>query len=326
MTNTSILGIVIPTKNRPTFIKETLDEIYNGLNCLLEIIIVDGSTNNDTYQLFKNNFSNKNIKYFKQESQNGFDYDLNFGVIKSMSKYVWIFSDDDLISGNDINIIYDKIHNSLLDFDLFIINSAIYDIKIRKVIQQKFVQIDDCSGDNLNDLFINFIDYFSFLGGCIIKRNIWIESVPNQYFGSLFIHIGVIFNSKKKFNWVFISNPYIKIRYGNASWTANYQTIWLKLWPNLLNSLNLVDVELRKHLTKTTILNLIKKLIFIKALNLYDSKKLYELDLKISKNKLFVITSFITFLPQNLCQIISVIFAIIFNKKVMLYDLLNQKM
>jgi abequosyltransferase len=321
MKNFYKLGIVIPTKNRPELLIETIDNIFNNLQCEIELIIVDGSTNDDTEIILKSYIQYNKVIYFKPESSNGFDSDLNYGINRSNAEFVWMFSDDDLISGIDINNVYDEINTH--HFDFYIINSVIYDKKYLNILQNKFVLLEDMSGDDLNTLFKNFIDYFSFFGGCILKKRLWVESKPEKYFGTLFVHIGVIFGSGKSIKWKFLSNPIIKIRYGNASWTNNYMKIWLQFWPTLLNSFKAIDNDLINIKTKFTLIQLLKKLIFIKALGFYNSNILLNIQVGISKKCLKIIKIFLYFLPKNVCKIISVIYSRKNNKSLMLYDLYN---
>ncbi len=321
MKNYYKLGIVIPTKNRPDLLIETINNIFNKLLCEIEVIIVDGSTNDDTEIILKSYIQDNKVIYFKPKSNNGFDYDLNYGINRSNAEFVWMFSDDDLISGIDINKVYRELNEN--HFDFYIINSVIYDKKFLNVLQNKFVSLDDMSGDDLNILFKNFIDYFSFFGGCVLKKRLWIESKPEKYFGSLFVHIGVIFDSHKSLKWKFLSNPIIKIRYGNASWTNNYMKIWLILWPNLLKSFKSIDINLINIKTKFTFLQLVKKLIFIKALGLYNPNIILDIQIGLSNSNLKIIKTGLFFLPKNVCKIISIIYSKKNNKSLMLYDLLN---
>jgi len=317
------LGIVIPTRNRPEYLLETIKKIYLNLSCNIEVVVVDGSTNDDTQLLLKSYNHFNNLKYYKQKENNGFDFDLNFGIIQSSAEFIWMFSDDDIVFGSDINKVYNEINLFQVDLDLLIINSIIYDKMLTKILQNKFVLLEDMSGNDLDTLFNNFVNYFSFFGGCIIKKNIWIESDAKKYFGSLFVHIGVIFGSNKVINWKFLSEPIIKIRYGNASWTNSYMKIWLVQWPILLNSFTFVDKKLRTNKTQFTYLQLLKKLVFIKSLGLYDRDIVNNIDVGIEVKKLQIIKLILNLIPKFVCRIISIIYSRINNKVLMLYDLKN---
>jgi abequosyltransferase len=78
----------------------------------------------------------------------------------------------------------------------------------------------------------------SFIGAVIVKRQLWLERDRASYFGSLFIHIGVLFQQPSLTNVIAIGEPLIAIRYGNALWTSQRFNIWAFLWPRLIWSLD----------------------------------------------------------------------------------------
>ena len=50
---------------------------------------------------------------------------------------------------------------------------------------------------------------------------------PKKYFGSCFIHIGVIFQDQLPSDTLVISESFIIIRYGNAQWSDRAFEIWM---------------------------------------------------------------------------------------------------
>ena len=77
-------------------------------------------------------------------------------------------------------------------------------------------------------------DYLSFIGGIIIQRQLWRARDKASYFGSDFIHFGVVFQQPLPGDTLVIAEPLIIIRYGNASWLARYFEIWMFKWPGLV--------------------------------------------------------------------------------------------
>jgi hypothetical protein len=73
----------------------------------------------------------------------------------------------------------------------------------------------------------------SFIGCVVIKRDFWLSRDRAMYYGSLFVHVGVIFQSQTPLTYV-LSEPLIAIRYGNAMWTARGFEIWMFKWPLLV--------------------------------------------------------------------------------------------
>ena len=315
-----LLTIVIPTRNRAKFLHNTLYNLLNDLEYYIEIIIIDGNSADNTKEVVDSFIlQNHYIKYFKLIDGKGFDFELDFGIKECTTKYCWMFSDDDLVSGKDVNKLLNRIQ-ILKDYDLILINSSIYNVDFTKIISDKFIETPDCEGNNANDLFDKFISYLSFFGGCIINRNYWISSNAKRYFGSLFVHIGVIF-STKNINWYWINDPIIKIRYGNASWSNNALEIWLTFWPNLLTELHEIDKNLIQRKIKNFPYTHLKKFIFFKALGVYDKKKAYMVFRSYNIFYLNIVILIVSIIPKYFCFLISYSVAYILNKKVILYDL-----
>jgi abequosyltransferase len=76
--------------------------------------------------------------------------------------------------------------------------------------------------------------YLSFIGCVIIKRQVWETRAKEKYFGSYFIHVGIIFQQPLPGDALAIAEPLISIRYANASWLDKYFEIWMFKWPDLL--------------------------------------------------------------------------------------------
>jgi glycosyltransferase involved in cell wall biosynthesis len=316
----SIRSVEIPTRNISLFLKETLNELIDKLNYNIEIIIIDGNSNDNTFDIINElNSKYKNIKYFKLTDNKGFDFDLNYGITKATSEFCWMFSDDDIVHGSDLNTIIEKLIH-YYDHDLILVNASVYNRDFTEIIQSKFVDLKSKSGINPEVIFDLFINYLSFFGGCIIKRNYWINANPEKYFGTLFVHIGVVF-SNNSIKWHWIGEPYIKIRYGNASWSENSLEIWLTLWPKLLNNLTSINRStINKHINTTPLIHL-KKFILFKALGRYNINKAKNVYKTYNEIYLNIIQFIVMLIPQKVCHIISFIVAKISNKNTILYDL-----
>jgi hypothetical protein len=83
-------------------------------------------------------------------------------------------------------------------------------------------------------LFVDTADYLSFIGGVVIKRQVWMIRDRVSYFGTMFVHIAVIFQQALSEDSLVIVEPLISIRYGNALWTGRSFEISLFKWPNLI--------------------------------------------------------------------------------------------
>ena len=73
----------------------------------------------------------------------------------------------------------------------------------------------------------------SFIGGTIIKRDVWIARDRQRFYGSLFIHVGVIFQAPLHHARV-LGRSLVRIRIGNAMWSTRAFEIWEFMWPELI--------------------------------------------------------------------------------------------
>jgi GT2 family glycosyltransferase len=89
-------SLIICTYMRPQPLKRLLDSVYTQTHLPDEVLIVDGSTNNETEALFQNSNYN-NLKYFKVAPQDrGLTRQRNFGIKKvSNDCEIVCFLDDD---------------------------------------------------------------------------------------------------------------------------------------------------------------------------------------------------------------------------------------
>jgi hypothetical protein len=101
--------------------------------------------------------------------------------------------------------------------------------------------------ENLDDLFRCVIPYLSFIGGVVIKKKLWLQREKETYFGTEFIHLGVIFQEPLSGKTLVMAEPLITIRWGNAQWSRRSFEIWIMKWPKLINSFKYISKSSRKE-------------------------------------------------------------------------------
>ena len=94
MTTLPKVSVIIATRNRPHYICEALDSVLAQTYQSVEIIVVDGSSTDETHTLL-NSYEDK-VRYFYQEAQ-GLSAALNFGIEKSSGQYLAFLFDDDIL-------------------------------------------------------------------------------------------------------------------------------------------------------------------------------------------------------------------------------------
>ena len=98
------LTIAIPTYNRAEKLEKTLNLFFEYINCdinlvsNIEVIVSNNASEDSTIEILEGiDQKNVNYKYFNQISNIGLDRNMEFLYQKSQGKYVWYFSDDDVI-------------------------------------------------------------------------------------------------------------------------------------------------------------------------------------------------------------------------------------
>ena len=95
MKNKPILSIIIPTKNRYSYLKILLRSIIQSRSNKYEIIVSDNSDNNTEILNFIDDLNSTKIKYYHQEGFLSMSDNFDKGVEKAIGKYVIILGDDD---------------------------------------------------------------------------------------------------------------------------------------------------------------------------------------------------------------------------------------
>ncbi len=233
------LSFCIATLNRGSIIGQTLDSIFDQLDEVMigqvEIVIVDGASSDSTSQViesYKDRFPN--LVYVRLPQKGGVDKDYAETVKHASGEYCWLMSDDDLIKPGAVIAVLKALDDK---HDLIIVNSEVRSADFSRLIAPSLLglQQDRLYSPHENEqFFANTATYMSFIGCVVINRQRWNERPAEPYFGSEFVHIGVIFQQPLPGNILVLATPYISIRYNNASWSSRYFEIWMFKWSRLI--------------------------------------------------------------------------------------------
>ena len=101
------ISVVIPTYNRPHYLKEALTSILNqnhsGLDDNIEIIVVNDAGVDVASIVNEFTQFGLNIKHLKQEQNKGLSAARNLGINSSLGKYICFLDDDDLWLPNHLD-------------------------------------------------------------------------------------------------------------------------------------------------------------------------------------------------------------------------------
>ena len=235
---TPSLSICIATFNRARFIGATIDSILPQLDASTELVIVDGASTDETPTIVAEyQRRSDRIRYQRQATNGGVDRDFAAAVELARGRYCWLFADDDLFRPGAVA----RLQTHLVDgHSLLIVNTEVRNADMSRVLVANRIgfEADRFYAVGEDDrLFADTSFYLTFIGAVVIDRLLWQERAKEPYFGSEFIHFGVIFQAPLPHSTRVIAEPLTESRYGNALWTARGFEIWMLRWPALVWSM-----------------------------------------------------------------------------------------
>lgn len=244
------LSICIATLNRADFIGATLDSIVSQVSGNVEIVIVDGASTDNTQEIVTGyQVAYPFIRYERLLEKGGLDRDYTRAAEIANGEYCWFFSDDDILLPGALGAVLSSLSPTL---DLIVVNSEVRSVDLSTILKARALEVDSdvtYHPDELETLFRDTASYLSFIGGVVIRKACWDERNKADYFGSWFVHMGVIFQQALHNDALVLSEPYIAIRYGNATWSSKSFEISLFKWPSLIWSFSAFSDSTRRSIT-----------------------------------------------------------------------------
>jgi len=229
------LSICIATLNRATFLRQALESIIAQATEEVEVVIVDGASTDDTEQVVRQyQLRYPRLTYLRLAAKGGVDQDYSRTIELAQGKYCWFMSDDDILKPGAIRTLLAATQQ---DYSLIIVNSEMRTFDMREVMDLRRLPI---SADRIyqpaeyRQLFVDTGFYLSFIGAVVIQRELWNARDKQRYFGTEFVHVGVIFQSPLPGAALVLAEPLLALRYGNAQWSPRYFEIWMMKWPRLV--------------------------------------------------------------------------------------------
>jgi abequosyltransferase len=268
------LSICIATLNRAKFIGTTLDSIVTQVSENVEVVIVDGASDDNTQEVVTEYQARYPfIRYERLPQKGGIDQDYTLAVELARGKYCWLFSDDDVLMPGAMDAVLGYMDS---EFDLIVINSEIRSANLSTVLKKSALEVGAkvaYGPDEQEALFRKVASYMSFIGCIVIRKACWDERDKASYFGSWFVHIGVIFQRPLRHDALLLRKPYIAIRYGNATWSSKSFEISLFKWPALIWSFTTFSDSARQSITPREPWASAKKLFICRARGVYGQRE-----------------------------------------------------
>jgi glycosyltransferase involved in cell wall biosynthesis len=229
-----LLSICIATYKRAAFIAATLDAILAGLPERVEVVVLDGASPDNTREVVERyTCRTDSVRYIRESTNSGVDQDFDKAVLHARGEFCWLMSDDDILVPGAVARVLESLEPGL---DLLVVNAQIRSADLCVVLSPRMLEFSDdrhYDVDSRDSFLADVGNFLSFIGGVVIRRSRWLERERERYFGTLFIHVGVIFQAPLQ-NIRVLADPLVMIRYGNAMWSSRGFEIWMFKWPDLI--------------------------------------------------------------------------------------------
>lgn len=301
------LSICIATYNRGRFIGETLDSILGQMEPGVEIVVVDGASPDDTHEVMAHYAAvHPEIRYFRESMNSGVDADFDKAVGYAQGKFCWLMTDDDLLRPGAMATVLASLGD---EYDLVIVNAEVRSVDLSDLFEKQrlaFTADKVYRAADREAFFAETAAYLSFIGCVVIRRTCWMLRERAAYYGSLFVHVGVIFQNPPIENVKVIAEPQIIIRYGNAMWTSRSFEVWMFNWPGLIWSFPDFSDEAKRKICRREPWRSAKALFHNRALGAYSSvefTKFWQGDVgKLEKMAAYLLSVF----PASLANLVMV--------------------
>ena len=318
-----LLSICIATYSRGKFIGDTIDSILSQLSAGVELIVVDGASPDDTSEVMARYTSrHPDIRYFREQENSGVDGDYDKAVGYATGEYCWLMTDDDLLRPGAVDRVLNELHEPN---DLVIVNAEVRSADLSILLQPgrlDFTADRSYDSNEMEAFFSQCARYLSFIGCVVIRRELWLARERVRYYGSLFIHAGVIFQKPLVNSVRVIAEPLIQIRFGNAMWTPRGFEIWMFKWPQLIWSFQGISDHAKRTICPAEPSRSPARLLYYRALGAYgpaEFSKHYHLATGLARLGAYAASQF----PAKLANFICVLYLGLFRRRALmaLYDL-----
>lgn len=241
------LSFCIATFNRAAFVGDTLEALVGQITDECEIVVTDNASTDNTEQVvadYQRRF--KRLRYFRHETNVGFDRNYDSAVMLARGDFCWLMADDDTLKPGAVTCVLDALSS---DLSLILVNMEMRDFSMSEVKSPRWINIEYDRLYEPGDMDRFFIDLLRNLGSVsniVIRRSIWISRDRERLDGSLFIHVGVIFQAPLPGRVLVMATPLMNYRLGNnyERWYRDEGAIKIVLqkWPSLIDSLAVSEV------------------------------------------------------------------------------------
>ena len=186
------------------------------------------------------------LRLLAMTENSGLDADYDKAVHAARGKYCWLFSDDDLLAAGAIGRVLCACEEAptVVITDVSVHNG---DFTALEVARQLSTEGKTHFGESETDEFFReCARHLTFIGAVVVLKSFWLSRERSRYYGSEFIHCGVLFQAPIPGTVIVIREPLVQIRHGVATWLRRWFEIWMLKWPRVVWSFDWIDEAKRR--------------------------------------------------------------------------------
>jgi abequosyltransferase len=196
----------MPTYNFGKFIGETLDSIINQADERIEIVIVDGGSTDNTFDVInKAQRLFPFIRLIQVKKKRGVDLDILESVRQAHGQYCWLMSSDDVLTPGSLASVRDQIDGK---WDVLLLNRVNCDKYLQPRSEDRFIDTDLPSTFSWNnqsqrcqyfEAALSSGAFFSYISSVVFRREMWDGlTESDRFIGSCWIIAARMFEMSRR--------------------------------------------------------------------------------------------------------------------------------
>jgi glycosyltransferase involved in cell wall biosynthesis len=244
------LSLCMATMNRGAVIGETFASIAaQGELSAMELIVIDGSADDATERALAAWQDRLPPVRYERRAPQGFDRDYCAAVAAASGEYCWLMADDDPIRPGAVAAIREAMAG---EPDFVVINGEVRgpDLQEQLVVSGVPLAEDRVFRVGEDDaLAAATLAFLSYVGAVVVRRSLWQARRPEEYWGTDFVHVGMLLQRPIERSVVVLARPLVTLRFGVALWMKRAFEIWMLQWPKLVWSFPQISAATKENVT-----------------------------------------------------------------------------